>query len=316
MKPAGRSAESVHALCLLTSGLTLLLLCAGALVTSTGSGLAVPDWPLSYGQLFPDMVGGVLYEHGHRLIAGTVAIVTCLQAIVLRYKEPRAWVRYLGYFALGLVLFQASLGGITVLLRLPKMVSISHAMTAQIFFSTTLILSLVTSKMWRDEGPRALKLPAVSPGIARGCAALTLFFFIQLFLGAFMRHTGAGSAIPDFPKSLGEWVPPFVSQAVVIHYAHRVGAFVIVVSVALLAMWIFVSCTNRLDLIALVGVVTALVTMQIFLGASVIWLKRPVLLTMLHLGVGALALGSSVLLSVRAYRRVEWYEDSGVWVPA
>src|SRR4051812_368390 len=99
------------------AGATVLLLCAGALVTSTGSGLAVPDWPLSYGTLFPQMAGGVLYEHGHRLIAGLVAILTVVQFGWCVRTEPRRWVKKLSGFALAAVLLQAALGGLTVLLR-------------------------------------------------------------------------------------------------------------------------------------------------------------------------------------------------------
>ena len=118
----------------LVAGATLVLIVAGGLVTSTGSGLAVPDWPLSYGMLFPPMVGGILYEHGHRMIAGTVAVLTAIMALWLKLREPRRWVRRLGGLALLAVVLQAVLGGLTVIFLLPDAISIAHACLAQTFF--------------------------------------------------------------------------------------------------------------------------------------------------------------------------------------
>src|SRR5579864_7269935 len=103
------------------------------MVTSTGSALAVPDWPLSNGQFFPRLEGGVFFEHGHRMIAGTVAILTLILAIWLWREEPRPGVRRLGWWAVAIIVGQALLGGITVLYRLPAPVSIAHASLGQIF---------------------------------------------------------------------------------------------------------------------------------------------------------------------------------------
>jgi len=107
----------LHRFAIFLCFMTFLLLCAGALVTGTGSGLAVPDWPLSFGKFFPEMVGGVLFEHGHRMVAGTVGIVTFIFTLTLWVKEKRSWVRTLGFLAFGTVILQALLGGITVLLN-------------------------------------------------------------------------------------------------------------------------------------------------------------------------------------------------------
>src|SRR5471030_2314615 len=112
---------------------TLFLIFAGAMVTSTGSGLAVPDWPLSYGMLMPPLVGGIFYEHGHRMIAATVGFLTVLQAIWLQRSEPKRFVRMLGWWSVGAVIAQGLLGGLTVKLLLPKSVSIAHAGLAEIF---------------------------------------------------------------------------------------------------------------------------------------------------------------------------------------
>src|SRR3990167_2457625 len=110
---------------------TFVLLIAGGLVTSTDSGLAVPDWPLSYGMWFPPMVGGIFYEHGHRMIAGVVGLMILGLAAWLWMRETRRWVRVLGYSAAGAVVLQALLGGLTVLLLLPPSVSIAHACLGQ-----------------------------------------------------------------------------------------------------------------------------------------------------------------------------------------
>ena len=124
----------VHRFAVVTAVATFLLLVAGALVTSNDAGLSVPDWPLSHGSLMPEMVGGVFYEHSHRLIAATVAILTLILAIWLGRVERRRQVRRLAWTAVGMVLAQALLGGLTVLLYLPVAISVLHACLAQLFF--------------------------------------------------------------------------------------------------------------------------------------------------------------------------------------
>jgi heme A synthase len=124
----------LHRFAVLTAGSTFLLIVAGGLVTSTGSGLAVPDWPLSYGTLFPPMVGGILYEHTHRVVAAFVGLLTAVLAAWLWKCEPRRWVRNLGFVSLAAVVLQGILGGLTVLYRLPTPISVIHACLAQTFF--------------------------------------------------------------------------------------------------------------------------------------------------------------------------------------
>ncbi|HUQ49364.1 MAG TPA: COX15/CtaA family protein, partial [Terriglobales bacterium] len=130
----------------------LLLIVAGALVTSNDAGLAVPDWPTSFGSFYkiPPMVGGVKYEHGHRMIAQFIGLLTIILAIWTQRVEKRAWVRKLGWGLLGLVMAQGILGGLTVLNLLPWYISTGHALLAQTFFSLTLLFSLFTSKKWME----------------------------------------------------------------------------------------------------------------------------------------------------------------------
>src|SRR5438093_4090965 len=139
---ASQASRGLHLFACLTGFGTFFLIIAGGLVTSTGSGLAVPDWPLSFGMLFPPMVGGVFYEHGHRMVAGTVATLMLVLAVWLAMREPRPWVRALGFAALGAVILQALLGGMTVLLLLPPAISISHACLAQTFFCLVVTIAL------------------------------------------------------------------------------------------------------------------------------------------------------------------------------
>lgn len=281
----------------LTAIATWFLLGAGALVTGTGSGLAVPDWPLSFGTLLPEMKGGVLFEHGHRLFAGGVAILTVLLAFVLAKLESRRWVRLLGWLAVTLVLLQASLGGLTVLLRLPPAVSVAHACLAQLFFSLLCAIALVVSPAWRSPWPSALPR-----GASVVFGALAALFFLQLFLGASMRHLGAGLAIPDFPLSFGRAVPPHWTPGIAFHFFHRVGALALTLSTILLAAWVYTRPGAPLRLVAGTGLLLLLVLLQGTLGAVVIWTGRPVALTTLHLMVGALCFATAVLLTVTALR--------------
>src|SRR5687768_2266488 len=123
-----------HRFAVATVAATLALIFIGGLVTSTGSGLAVPDWPLSYGMLMPPMVGGVFYEHGHRMAATFVGFLTTILAVWTSRSEPRAGVRRLAWAALLAVIAQGLLGGLTVKFLLPRPVSVTHACLAQAFF--------------------------------------------------------------------------------------------------------------------------------------------------------------------------------------
>ncbi len=291
----------LHRLAVLTASMTWLLLCAGALVTGTGSGLAVPDWPLSYGQFFPPMVGGVLFEHGHRLVAGSVAILMSLLCGFLWIAEPRSWVRWLGTAGLFAVLTQAVLGGLTVLFRLPTAVSVSHACLAQVFFSITVLLALVTSASWHR--PMVLSVEEeYRSWFPKLCLATTGMLLLQLAMGAVMRHTGSGLAIPDFPTVFGHWWPESFSFPIAIHFAHRMGAYLSVILVSTLAVVVVSRYFTQFHLTLFAGVLVSAVLFQVMLGASILWLKRPLLLTTLHLAVGAICLASSVSLTLIAFR--------------
>src|SRR5262245_34468688 len=170
---------------------TVCLIAAGGLVTSTESGLSVPDWPTTYGQnpfTFPPSkwVGGIRFEHTHRLIASAVGLATVVLAIWLARREPRAWVRRLGWLALAAVVAQGVLGGMTVLFLLPTAISVAHACLAQTFLCLAVTLAVVTSPRWIEGAPD------VSNPVSRAAAALAGLVFLQLLVGAVMRHTKAG----------------------------------------------------------------------------------------------------------------------------
>src|SRR3989338_8996050 len=165
---------------------TFLLIIAGGLVTSTGSGLSVPDWPLSYGQFFPPMIGGIRFEHTHRVIAGIVGLMTFAMAILLFKYEKRRWVRDLGLIAVVAVTLQALLGGITVIYLLPTWISVVHACLAQTFFCLVASIAWVTSAAWERAGEASHTRNAAS---LRRLAVITVCFaYLQLIVGAIVRH--------------------------------------------------------------------------------------------------------------------------------
>lgn len=282
---------------------TALLLAVGALVTGTGSSLAVPDWPLAYGQLFPPMVGGILYEHGHRLAASTVGLLTVVMLLALLWLEPRRWVKFLGGAALAVVIFQGLLGGLTVIYLLPKPISIGHAVLAQLFFLMTVALVQATSPRWEDIQGRGGR-PGGRLPLWSGLTAAVLL--VELVLGAIVRHNNAGLAIPDFPLAYGGLIPPLESFPVMIHFAHRMGALAAAILIAW-TVWVVLR-DYRIEgaLIWPAAGMGALLLLQILLGGAIIWSERSVPLTTLHLVNGALLLALSALLFWRALLMVPY----------
>jgi heme a synthase len=283
---------------------TILLIAAGGMVTSTGSGLAVPDWPHTYGEFmfsFPyeKWVGGIFYEHGHRLIASTVGFLTIILAVWTWWVEPRRWVRRLGFIALGAVIVQGVLGGLTVIYLLPAPISIGHAGLAQLFFCLMLALAVFTSKSWREQ-----RSTPDDPMLRRVAVATAVFVFLQILVGATMRHTGAGLAIPDFPLAFGGLLPPAWNVPVAVHFAHRVGA--VIVFAAILATWGHIQYHHRSrgELMRPAVLLVVLVLLQGVLGAFVVWTGLQPIVNTLHVVNGALVFGTSVVLALRTFRPV------------
>lgn len=279
----------LHRFALFTAVATFFLLIAGALVTSNDAGLAVPDWPLSYGSWMPPLVGNILYEHGHRMVAAFVGLLAVILAAWLWLQEPRRWVRWLGLGALGAVIAQGILGGITVLFLLPRPVSIAHASLAQVFFCLTVTLALVTGPGWRTNEPKTSD--AGTPSLPRLCWAGTAAIFGQLILGAAFRH-GAVGIVP-----------------------HLAGAAVVVFCVAWTVKGVWQRHHGQPGLrrpaLALAGLLAA----QLLLGVGA-YLSRlaagdapqpergMVALTVAHVAGGALTLAASLVLTLQAHRRL------------
>ena len=290
-----------HRLSVLLVAATLALIFVGGLVTSTGSGLSVPDWPLSYGMLMPPMVGGVFFEHGHRMVASAVGFLTLVLAVWTARAERRAPLRRLAWAALAAVIAQGVLGGLTVIYLLPTPISVTHACLAQAFFCITIALAYLTSREWLAVTPAWEDRAGV-----RGAAmAATAAVFGQLVLGAVMRHIGAGLAVPDFPRMYGRWVPPaeILEQApVAVHLAHRAGALVVLFFVLRLALRASRDGDGRLARPAQIAL--GLVFAQIGLGALTVLTGKAVLPTTAHVATGAAILGLCWFTTLRTRRHL------------
>ena len=289
---------------------TLALITAGGLVTSTDSGLAVPDWPNTYGYFmfsFPwsQMVGGILYEHGHRLIASIVGLLTIGLVIWLSRREHRRWVRRLGWLALAAVVTQGLLGGITVLYFLPPEVSISHAGLAQMFFALIVSLAVFTSHGWvtrykrNSNDERAI----IADSALRLLTVLTpASIYIQILIGATMRHTGAGLAIPDFPLAFGELIPPDWNTLIAVHFTHRVGAVIVTGLVVATGGHIWAHHTQRQELVRPATLMIGVSVVQFTLGALTVLSERAVAINTAHVTTGALLFGTALVLGLRTHR--------------
>jgi heme a synthase len=293
----------LHRYIKLVAAATVLLIAAGGMVTSTGSGLSVPDWPNTYGQFmfsYPleTMVGGIFYEHGHRMIASTVGFLTIILAAWTWMVEPRRWMRWLAVMALGAVILQGILGGITVLYLLPAPVSIGHAGLAQLFFCITVSLALFTSPSWRH--PRQ---PPVDDATLRTVTlTTTVLVYCQILAGATMRHIEAGMAIPDFPLAFGHLLPPVWNTGIAVHFVHRVGAVLVTLAVLAGAGHVWYHHRARRELVRPATLLVLFVLVQVTLGAFVIWSGLQPIVNTAHVVNGALVLSTSLVLTLRSRR--------------
>jgi len=274
---------------------TFFLIIAGALVTSNDAGLATSDWPLSNGQFLPPMVGNLFWEHGHRMVATTVGILTIALAVYIRVKEKREWVWKLALFALIAVIAQGLLGALTVKLLLPLAVSAAHATLAQLFFCTTVSLAVFTSRSWIEARPVS-EVEGVLP-LRYLCTAALLTIFVQLILGATLRHSAG-------------WDKQLPVELIV---AHIIGALAVTLALGSAALATLrrhkgVTFLTRPAVIAL-----SLLVVQLVLGvtAYLTRLRSPndpqplnpmISITVAHVACGALVFVTTIVLTLRTYR--------------
>ncbi len=279
----------------------VVLLAAGAMVKSTETGLSVPDWPLSFGQVMPRMSPEVpyFYEHGHRMIATLVGALTVVLAAWLHLREPRAWMRRLGWAALLMVVLQGVLGGMTVLLQLPVWTSAAHATLAQGFFLVVVLIALALSPGWNTKSRSPEAFDSRTPVLA---TLATAAIFAQLVLGAVLRHMEAWQAIQDWPLSNGRLIPPVFTPEVAIHFAHRVWAYVVLVLCVAAGVSALRTAGKRSDIASPAILSLILVVVQVMLGVLVVWTRRQPHVSSTHLVVGALLLAVSFILSARSWR--------------
>jgi len=311
---------------------TLILVFAGGNVKSKDAGLAVPDWPTSYGVWWPDgwyKIDNVRAEHGHRMIGAAIGFMMIVMAVWVARVDPRRWVRNLGFILLGAVCVQGLIGGLTVKMMLPAPVSISHGMLGQSIFCLSAAMVLFTSRGWQGTPNR---LPS-GPGISFRTMTLVLVgaFFFQLFLGGLLRHTESALAIPDFPLAYGKLLPPVGPDAVhnanvdllslsiekgvpiepvtgaqiLIHFAHRLGALMVTALTLWIGLRIFRRYRDRPEFMAAGVALWLLVTLQVLLGAMTVLTMRTPWVATFHVAVGATILAVSVILSLQASRYIE-----------
>jgi len=282
-----------HRFAVFTAGATFLLIIAGALVTSNDAGLSVPDWPTSFGSLYkiPHLVGGVRFEHTHRMIAQFVGFLSIVLAIWTWRADRRRWMKYLGVTALGVVIAQGILGGLTVLFYLPPAISSAHAALAQTFFCVAVLIAIFTGQRWMEEAPR-VDVDEQRPNLFILTLLSIFVLYVQLILGALFRHHGLS------------WWPHVVNSG----------------TVAIVLSWTAVRALSQYSKIDPVRrpaiTMLSLLIAQLCLGfvaflTRVAWghdAVQPelpmVISTVAHVAVGALLLATTVVLAAQVWRHV------------
>ncbi len=316
----------LHLFAVATALVTFCLLWVGGLVTSHGAGMAVPDWPTTYGYnmfLFPisKWTGGIFYEHSHRLVASAVGLLTVVLAVWVWLKDDRAWLRRLSVLAVVLVIAQGVLGGLRVT-AMKDEIGIFHATLAQLFFILICAVALFTSAWWR----RAQSLVREDAGgLHQWTGALAALILVQLILGASMRHQHAGLAIPDFPLAYGAIWPasddasvarynqargevhatnPLTAGQIHLQMAHRIVALLVLAGAAALAVRVGRRFAQAAAVRRLARLLLGLIAIQAALGAFTIWTNKAADIATAHVALGALCFMVAALLAIVARRTV------------
>lgn len=305
---------------------TLFLIFVGALVKSHEVGLSVPDWPTTYGYnmfTFPlhDMVGGIFYEHSHRLTASFVGILTVILAVWIGFTEKRKWLKNLGYLALCLVIIQGLFGGITVLFFLPTAISMVHGVMAQTFLLVLILIAYCLSSKYYKES--SISKTRNNEIIEKWSVIAFIAIFIQLILGAWMRHINAGLAIPDFPTIGWSWIPLINEDTlqrindwrfdsdlsnitffpVWVHFIHRLWAVIVLITVFTFGHYYF---RGEKEFNPTMTLLFLGILFQIMLGAFTIWSGKDPLITSFHVVNGAFLLGLSFLMVLRYSSKINY----------
>jgi cytochrome c oxidase assembly protein subunit 15 len=261
-----------------------LLMIVGNVVSATGSGLACPDWPLCHGRLIPPLRGDVLIEYGHRLTAAVTSILVLATIVAAIRNRTSAGVRRAGLALLVLLVAQIALGGITVLLRLPDLISTAHLVTALLILAGLVVLAV---------GGQAVALGATAPRIRRLTQAGLVVLLLQLALGGYVRHSGAGLACPDFPLCSGDWLP--AHWLATVHWTHRW------LGVILLGFFVHLAIVaRRTPLAGAAALAAALALAQVSLGIAAVLLRLDPPVRAAHAAVGYSLWATLVWISVRA----------------
>jgi len=331
----------LHRFACLTALATLALIGMGGLVTSKGAGMAVPDWPTSYGYNmfalpFKFWKGGAFYEHTHRLAASLVGLLTVVLAVWLWLKEARGWLRWWGVIALFSVVLQGVLGGLRVV-WFKDALGIFHAALAQLFLILVGAIALFTSPWWTTgagdsrstTGAKGV-MRATRPNLGQLFLFTTVLVFLQLVLGATMRHQHAGLAIPDFPLAYGKLWPAMDADSVATYNARRLE---LAAANSITANQIALQMAHRLMALAILicvsGVVwrarqssadlpgresafllrrlafawLALILIQASLGAWTVWSNKAADVATAHVLVGAFSLVTGAFGCLICFRR-------------
>jgi heme a synthase len=303
---------------------TFPLIFMGGLVTSNHAGMSVPDWPNSWGYnmfTFPPSkwVGGILFEHTHRLAGAGVGLLTIALVIIAFATDRRRWVWWTSLGVLVAVCAQGTIGGLRVVLS-QRDLAIVHGIAAQLFFCFIATFCVLTSRFWTERNSFAPS-PSTHTILNLSIATFTIVF-MQLIVGAIMRHSDAGLAIPDFPSSYGHLLPPtsiddaFRRQAIHdfgtnlglnqvtlfqiwIHFAHRIGATLVTIAVLTLSTTILVRSRKNSALATPAWLLLGLLVTQVTLGILTVLLRKPADIASAHVAVGALLLVTACVVAVR-----------------
>jgi len=285
--------RGLHRFATLLACWTFLLIIAGALVTSNDAGLSVPDWPTSFGSWYkiPKLVGGVKFEHTHRMIAQGAGLLTIILAIWTWRADKRRWMRNLGLAALGTVIAQGILGGLTVLFFLPPPISSAHAALAQTFLCIAVAMAVFTGQKWVEEQPR-VEFDQRRPSLFTLTLLSIFVLYVQLILGAMFRHHGIS------------WWP---------HVLHAVVVSFVLAWTAIRALTVYskIEAVRRPAILVLSLLIaqlclgfTAFLT-RVAWGRDAVQPELPMVIsTVAHVAVGALLLATTVILAIQVWRHV------------